>query len=366
MAYDLYQVLELTQDATEKEIKAAFFRLVRKYTPEDHPEKFKEIRKAYETLRDPKARANYDAMEQSGEAIEQLVVEAREHEEEKNWEEAVRCYKKIVALAPGLDWAWNALGLCYSYQKDYSNASKIFARLTARAGDVAVYWCNYGWINMNLFYKYDQPSYLSLAREMFEKAHELEPFNSTYVLDIARTYLESKDYSQALTYVNKAIAINQETDFQDMDAYIVKSMIYDSQGQPERIVSIADEILAATGGDLEFYEHAAYRLASYGYEFYKKHIYDLAKVYAEAALKLNSESKEIRMLFEDSELFSNCEREWERIEKDSSIADPVKKVALLNLADLFGEVDDYQTAWGNICTHFPGTRVLGLLHRFPN
>jgi hypothetical protein len=49
MAYDLYQVLELTQDATEKEIKAAFFRLVRKYTPEDHPEKFKEIRKA----RDP-------------------------------------------------------------------------------------------------------------------------------------------------------------------------------------------------------------------------------------------------------------------------------------------------------------------------
>ena len=69
------------------------------------------------------------------------------------------------------------------------------------------------------------------------------------------------------------------------------------------------------------------------------------------------------MLFEDSELFSNCEREWERIEKDSSIADPVKKVALLNLADLFGEVDDYQTAWG--MHHFPERGVLGC-DRFPN
>lgn len=356
MAYDLYQVLELTQDATEKEIKAAFFRLVRKYTPEDHPEKFKEIRKAYETLRDPKVRANYDAMEQSGEAIEQLVVEAREHEEKKNWEEAVRCYKRIVALAPGLDWAWNALGLCYSYQEDYPNADKIFTRLTARAGDVAVYWYNYGWINMDLFNKSEHSGYLSLARKMFEKAHELEPFNSTYPLDIARTYLDSKDYSQALTYVNKAIAINQETNFQDMDAYLVKSMIYIGQGQPERVVSIADEVLAAPGGDLEFYKYAAYRLAAYGYEFYKSRRYAFAKVYAEAALKLNSESKEIRILFEDSELFTNCEREWKLIEKDSSIADPVKKVALFNLAGLFGEVEDYQTAWVNVCTHFPGTR----------
>lgn len=112
MANDLYSILELTPEATEKEIKAAYFKLVKKYPPDKNPEKFQEIRRAYETLRDPKARANYDAVEQYGEAIKHLTQKAQEHENNNNWEEAAKCYKMIIVLSPGLEEVWFRLGSC--------------------------------------------------------------------------------------------------------------------------------------------------------------------------------------------------------------------------------------------------------------
>lgn len=63
-----YDVLGVSKDATENEIKKAYRKLVRKYHPDvskakDADEKIAEINNAYETLRDPEKRAEYDAMQ---------------------------------------------------------------------------------------------------------------------------------------------------------------------------------------------------------------------------------------------------------------------------------------------------------------
>ena len=66
MAKDFYNVLGLNKTATDKEIKAAFRKLARKYHPDVNPgnksaeEKFKEINQAYEVLSDPNKRQKYD------------------------------------------------------------------------------------------------------------------------------------------------------------------------------------------------------------------------------------------------------------------------------------------------------------------
>ena len=48
---DDYKTLGLEQGASQKEIKRAYFSLVRKYSPEEAPEKFRKIREAYERLK---------------------------------------------------------------------------------------------------------------------------------------------------------------------------------------------------------------------------------------------------------------------------------------------------------------------------
>jgi len=55
-----YMVLEVDRKASLAEIKRAYFKRVREYPPEEHPQQFKKIRNAYEQLKSPEKRAEVD------------------------------------------------------------------------------------------------------------------------------------------------------------------------------------------------------------------------------------------------------------------------------------------------------------------
>jgi curved DNA-binding protein len=65
---DYYEILGVSRDVDDKELKSAFRRLARKYHPDVNPndpeaeERFKEINEAYEVLSDPEKRQKYDRL----------------------------------------------------------------------------------------------------------------------------------------------------------------------------------------------------------------------------------------------------------------------------------------------------------------
>ncbi|MGQ9545606.1 MAG: DnaJ C-terminal domain-containing protein [Dehalococcoidia bacterium] len=78
-AKDYYQILGVSRNASEREIKQAYRRLARQYHPDLNPgdksaeAKFKEINSAYEVLSDPEKRKKYDQFGDKWEYAEQFA-----------------------------------------------------------------------------------------------------------------------------------------------------------------------------------------------------------------------------------------------------------------------------------------------------
>jgi curved DNA-binding protein CbpA len=73
---DPYQILELPPDSDDEAIRRRYLELVRRFSPERHPEKFAAVRAAYERLRDLDTRLRYRLFEAGkNETVDALIEE---------------------------------------------------------------------------------------------------------------------------------------------------------------------------------------------------------------------------------------------------------------------------------------------------
>lgn len=95
-----YKVLGLRANASQESIKQRYIELVKSFPPETHSEQFEQIRKAYETLRNPVKRQEYDLLRKYGGNIEALLDKAVEKMDGEQWREAAALYQDALKLSP--------------------------------------------------------------------------------------------------------------------------------------------------------------------------------------------------------------------------------------------------------------------------
>jgi len=75
---DPYTLFDLSPDSDAETIRRRYLSLVRAHTPERDPERFSAIREAYEILRDPVNRVQYQLFEAGkGDSIDAILNEAK-------------------------------------------------------------------------------------------------------------------------------------------------------------------------------------------------------------------------------------------------------------------------------------------------
>src|SRR5207245_11084551 len=99
---DYYQILGIAKGADERDVKRAYFKLVRRYSPESHPEEFKRLRQAYEVLANSVSRKDYDGLTQWGDEIGARMKAGSSAMERADYRSAQAEFKHVLALQPQL------------------------------------------------------------------------------------------------------------------------------------------------------------------------------------------------------------------------------------------------------------------------
>ncbi|KAB8335259.1 tetratricopeptide repeat protein [Scytonema tolypothrichoides VB-61278] len=354
MVYELYHILGISSQASADEIKRAYFQLVRKYSPEKDPERFKQIRIAYNTLFDSNARENYDAMQKYGDQVKDLILQAQNKMQVEEWTNAISLLKQVLVLAPRIDIARNLLGLCYIHTKNWDFAVKVYTALTKTNPDVAVYWSNLGYaykLQAQCLNEQDisQIQFYHNARESFQQIVKLESFNSAPYLDIAETYLDQKNYSEALAWAERAIGADGKADYHDFEALFLICRVHFYSGDLQKIEVIAKRILSLLPKNSEIRESAATRFANMGIEIAKNaatsssfHMWRAAFEFLKIAKEIEPNNLEIQQILTKLEEIVAAINQYENLNRDYLINQGFQRLAAFCLADYFNFYDSLQ------------------------
>lgn len=232
-AADHYARLGVPRTATAEEIRRAYRSLVRRYPPERAPEEFKRIQEAYDTLRDPHTRHEYDT--QPDPVVAGWLRLASAAMQEQEYSVAERYLKEVLEHAPNLTFVRNLLGLALLYQGRAAEAITQYEQLLRDSDDSPVWHGNAG-------QAYRLAGRFQEAERAFRRAILSGEEVTPYFLGLVDLYLDQKDYNRAAATLEKAIRHDGRIDFEDLKYFTKLIEVHVRAGSREEMESVLQRL----------------------------------------------------------------------------------------------------------------------------
>ena len=195
---DYYEILDITVNASQAEIKKAYFKLVRKYPPDRYEEEFMTIREAYEILSDEKTREQYDSLHKMDPFIKSNYEYAKEFIEEDELDKAIKVLEELTKHVPEVNVVKILLGETFRRNNNNGKAVKIFKELVDDEPSNASF-------GGHLAYAYLERGWQKKAIQAFLNALELDMDNVSFYLGLNEAYLQDNDVHSSKNILKKAI-----------------------------------------------------------------------------------------------------------------------------------------------------------------
>jgi tetratricopeptide (TPR) repeat protein len=320
MATDLthYEALDIAEDASSKEVKAAFYKKVRQHPPEQDPDTYKVIREAYDVLSNPVSRKEYDSMSSYGEEINQLEQEATTllQEDPPSVDTAIKKLKRAVILGPEIGLLRNLLGQAFLMDDAPENALSQFEKALDIDGSNPAY-------KLNKAEAQKQLGNLRSAESTLRFVWNQDQGDYAAARALAQVLFEQDEIDEAHEVLDTAIWDDGKLDFEDFFCYFDKLQLYLLQGQTDTLEAELERIksLPETQDDREF---AAFMLGRSGWQLYELNAFSLAHRYIETATELDPSNERLRVLQEHVEDLRGLEEDLEAVIESDEVHDLVK------------------------------------------
>lgn len=211
---DYYNILEIEHNASKEDVKRAYFKAIRKYSPERYPEEFMDIREAYETLYEENMRRQYDTLNHLPEKVLEDYTHALEELEQGNPGKSIELLEVIREQYPDFSIINALLGDAYLVNDNSVKAIRIFEVLvkeepknSAFAGKLAMGYLNRGWQKK--------------AIGKYKKALELDMDNISLWIDLSYCHFNSMDFNSARRVIEKGIQTSIKHNWDGTDLYFL-------------------------------------------------------------------------------------------------------------------------------------------------
>ncbi len=207
-----YQTLQITEQSTPAEIKKAYFKLVRKYPPDRHPDQFMKIREAYEILSNEQTRKEYDALASLPQVVRLYYQGGLQAMEAKDPEKAIQCLEEVVKIYPDFSVINSLLGDAYLENNNSVKAIRIFEKLVDREPG------NAGYVR-RLAHSYSTRGWHQKAIDYYRQALALDEDNLSLWMGLTGSYLETDDISAAIETLHEGLSVSNNKGWDNLTLY---------------------------------------------------------------------------------------------------------------------------------------------------
>ncbi|ELC8381735.1 tetratricopeptide repeat protein [Clostridium perfringens] len=322
---DYFKELNIQIDASDNEVKNAYFNMTKKYPPEKFPKEYRVIRDAYETLIDKSKRDAY-ILETFDIEIKNILNEGIDLAKSEKYDLAAENFEKVLQKYPDNSKVKKDLAVCLMRGRNYKKSSKILKELVIREPNnieyykllINAYGDNYDLKNLESVLKKSlnlKNVEVDFYLKLFEIYNESELRDYTKAIKVLKDGLEnkninSKKYKLYLKFLDLSDRLDCKDDFNKGCEALSGIILKDNYEEVKSsILNLLDRILK------EFHFKNGVRLTS-------------------TALVLIDEKKDMETL----EKIMNLRRsflELSRLYEDKSINEDFKKIVFYNAVSKF-------------------------------
>ena len=189
---DYFKELNIQIDASDNEVKKAYFNMTKKYPPEKFPKEYRVIRDAYETLIDKSKRDAY-ILETFDIEIKNILNEGIDLAKSEKYDLAVLNFEKVLKKYPDNSKVKKDLAVCLMRGRNYKKSSKILKELVIREPNNIEYY-------KLLINAYGDNYDLKNLESVLKKSLNLKNVEVDFYLKLFEIYNESelRDYTKAI------------------------------------------------------------------------------------------------------------------------------------------------------------------------